>query len=86
MTPSPWLLEHAWAKHGSCMAKTPERYFRVAGVLWRGVTLHHCGQFPLRASGQSPCSTKPNRPFCPEHCIEVRSFRQYSGDQLTART
>lgn len=38
MTPSPWLLEHAWAKHGSCMAKTPERYFRVAGVLWRGLT------------------------------------------------
>jgi ribonuclease T2 len=37
MTPSAVLLEHAWAKHGSCMTKTPERYYRVAGTLWRGL-------------------------------------------------
>ena len=23
MTPVPWLIEHEWAKHGSCMAATP---------------------------------------------------------------
>jgi ribonuclease T2 len=37
MTPVPWLLEHEWAKHGSCMARTPERYFRVSGILWRSL-------------------------------------------------
>ncbi len=37
MTPVPWLLEHEWAKHGSCMAKTPEGYYRVAGILWRSL-------------------------------------------------
>ena len=39
---------------------------------------------PLRAWGQSPCRTNPNRPLRPEHCIEVLSLWQYSGDQLTA--
>ncbi|MBV1689913.1 ribonuclease T [Novosphingobium sp. G106] len=37
MTPVPWLLEHEWAKHGSCMAKTPETYYRAAGALWRSL-------------------------------------------------
>lgn len=37
MTPVPWLLEHEWAKHGSCMAKRPETYFRVSAILWRSV-------------------------------------------------
>jgi len=37
MTPSPGLLAHEWAKHGSCMTKTPEKYFRVGAILWRSV-------------------------------------------------
>jgi ribonuclease T2 len=37
MTPSPRLLEHAWAKHGSCMAKRPEAYFKIATILWRSI-------------------------------------------------
>jgi ribonuclease T2 len=37
MTPSPSLLAHEWAKHGSCMAKTPGTYFRVSAILWRSV-------------------------------------------------
>ncbi|MDE8653822.1 ribonuclease T2 family protein [Novosphingobium album (ex Liu et al. 2023)] len=37
MTPAPRLLEHEWAKHGSCMAKTPETYFKVSGILWRSL-------------------------------------------------
>ena len=24
MTPAPWLLEHEWAKHGSCMTRSPQ--------------------------------------------------------------
>jgi ribonuclease T2 len=37
MTPSAPLLAHEWAKHGTCMAKTPEQYFKVAAILWRSV-------------------------------------------------
>lgn len=39
MTPVPWLLEHEWAKHGSCMATTPTGYFRVARTLWQSLHL-----------------------------------------------
>lgn len=38
MTPVPWLLEHEWAKHGSCMARTPERYFETAAGMWRALS------------------------------------------------
>lgn len=37
MTPSLRLLEHAWAKHGSCMARSPKGYFKVASILWRSI-------------------------------------------------
>ncbi|MEQ1687676.1 MAG: ribonuclease T2 [Sphingopyxis sp.] len=30
MTPSPQLMAHEWARHGSCMAATPEAYFDEA--------------------------------------------------------
>jgi ribonuclease T2 len=34
-TPSVQLLQHEWAKHGSCMAGTADDYFRRAGGLYR---------------------------------------------------
>lgn len=37
MTPSARLLAHEWAKHGSCMARRPDTYFRVAAILWDSV-------------------------------------------------
>ncbi len=37
MTPAPALLEHEWAKHGSCMTRTPEAYFRASAILWRSL-------------------------------------------------
>jgi ribonuclease T2 len=37
MTPSPSLLEHAWAKHGSCMTSRPEDYFKISAILWRSI-------------------------------------------------
>jgi ribonuclease T2 len=38
MTPSSALLAHEWAKHGACMAKTPESYFALAGKMWAALT------------------------------------------------
>ena len=37
MTPVPSLLAHEWAKHGSCMTRTPEAYFRTSSILWRSL-------------------------------------------------
>lgn len=37
MTPSVDLLAHEWAKHGSCMARSPEAYFRTAERVWRKI-------------------------------------------------
>ena len=33
-TPVPYLIEHEWAKHGSCMATTPEAYWAIARHIW----------------------------------------------------
>lgn len=33
-TPVPRLIEHEWAKHGSCMATTPEAYWGIATHIW----------------------------------------------------
>jgi ribonuclease T2 len=39
MTPAPRLQAHEWAKHGTCMARRPETYFKVTRVLWEGLRL-----------------------------------------------
>jgi ribonuclease T2 len=39
MTPSAQLLQHEWAKHGSCMAARPEEYFAKARTLYRALRL-----------------------------------------------
>ncbi|KHK89573.1 ribonuclease T2 family protein [Novosphingobium malaysiense] len=37
MTPSPELLVHEWTKHGTCMTKRPQTYFKVSAILWRSI-------------------------------------------------
>src|SRR3546814_17440274 len=37
MTPSAQLLQHEWAKHGTCMSPHPAAYFRAAEILFREV-------------------------------------------------
>lgn len=39
MTPVPWLIEHEWAKHGSCMSPTPAAYYKASAVLWNALRL-----------------------------------------------
>lgn len=36
-TPSVNLIQHEWAKHGSCMTRDPERYLRAGSILYRAV-------------------------------------------------
>ncbi|WP_411290490.1 ribonuclease T2 family protein [Sphingorhabdus sp.] len=37
LSPSPQLLQHQWAKHGICMATTPDAYFKAAGILFGAI-------------------------------------------------
>ncbi|MBS0482276.1 MAG: ribonuclease T [Proteobacteria bacterium] len=37
ITPVPWLLEHEWAKHGSCMSPNPKAYFKASAILWNSL-------------------------------------------------
>lgn len=37
LSPSPQLLQHQWAKHGSCMTKAPETYFAAARSLFNAI-------------------------------------------------
>jgi ribonuclease T2 len=37
MTPSPQLLQHEWSRHGVCMTRNPDAYFRAARVLYNSV-------------------------------------------------
>lgn len=53
MTPAPWLLEHEWAKHGSCMAREPAGYYKVSAILWRSLSLPDADQL----SGQPGLTT-----------------------------
>ena len=38
MSPSAQLLARQWAKHGSCMVRRPETYFKVTRILWDSIT------------------------------------------------
>lgn len=38
MTPSVQLLQHEWAKHGTCMTRQPETYFAAARVMFNAIT------------------------------------------------
>ena len=37
MTPSAALLAREWARHGACMVKRPESYFKVTRILWNSL-------------------------------------------------
>lgn len=39
MMPSPRMVAHEWAKHGTCMVRKPESYFKVSRILWDSVRL-----------------------------------------------
>ncbi|MEY3635320.1 MAG: hypothetical protein RLZZ61_1730 [Pseudomonadota bacterium] len=37
LSPSPQLLQHQWAKHGSCLTNRPEAYFGAARLLFNAI-------------------------------------------------
>lgn len=52
MTPSAALIQHEWAKHGTCMTDRPDRYFAAAAGLYRAL------RFPdMTALSHQPVTT-----------------------------
>lgn len=39
MTPSARLQARQWAKHGACMVRSPEKYFKVTRILWNSLRM-----------------------------------------------
>ena len=39
MMPSSRPMAHEWAKHGSCMVRTPQSYLKVTAILWNSLRL-----------------------------------------------
>lgn len=37
MMPSAGLVARQWAKHGSCMSRKPETYFKITRILWNSL-------------------------------------------------
>jgi ribonuclease T2 len=56
MTPSVQLLQHEWAKHGTCMARKPETYFGAAKLLFDAIEFPDMDRLSRQGSkdGEAP--------------------------------
>ena len=71
MTPSAALLAHEWAKHGSCMVRGPEGYFKITRILWNSLRwpdFDRIGRAGALTAGQiRQAFAQANRYWEPEH-------------------
>lgn len=82
MTPSVQLLQHEWAKHGTCMARKPETYFGAARLLFNAIEFPDMdrlsrqgakeGEKPLSASGLAESFASQNEGL-PASAIKVKT-------------
>lgn len=76
MTPSPGLLAHEWAKHGACMATTPEAYFQTGASLLAAVRFPDMMRLSRRAgltAGDLRAAFRGATPLLPAGAIRVRT-------------
>jgi ribonuclease T2 len=74
MTPSPALLTHEWAKHGTCMARSPEEYFKVGAALMRSLRFPDMAGLSRRANlttGDLRAALRRATPLLPAAAIRV---------------
>lgn len=73
MTPSPRLMQHEWAAHGTCGWSSPEAYFGQAATLWDGLTRPDLEAIPagrLTAGSIRDAFTRAN-PDLPRSAVTV---------------
>lgn len=84
-TPSPQLLQHEWAKHGTCMAgQTPRTYFARSTGLFarlRYPDMDPLSRAPLTAGRLADAVAKAN-PGLPAEAVRVTTNRQGWLDEL----
>ncbi len=76
MTPSPELLAHEWAKHGACMAGTPQGYFKAAAALVRALQypdMMRLSRRPGLTAGDLRAAFRSATPFLPVAAIRVKA-------------
>jgi ribonuclease T2 len=84
-TPSAQLLQHEWAKHGTCMpGYSPQRYFGQATTLYerlRYPDMDALSRAPLTAAGLARAMAEAN-PGLPAQAVRVTTTRQGWLDEL----
>lgn len=77
-TPSPQLMQHEWAKHGTCMAKDADAYFDRARGLYQAVKFpdmrYLAGEYRLTAGQLAAAIARKNTGMTID-MIRVRSNR-----------
>ena len=76
MTPSLVLLTHEWAKHGSCMARTPEGYFKAGAALFgslRFPDMAGLARRPALTAGDLRTALRKATPFLPASAIQIQA-------------
>jgi ribonuclease T2 len=76
VAPSARLLQHMWAKHGTCMARVPDAYFERARGLYGAIRFPDLaalgGQYRLTASDVVGAFVRRN-PAVPARALRVRA-------------
>jgi ribonuclease T2 len=84
-TPSAQLLQHEWAKHGTCIpGATPQRYFAQATALYerlRYPDLDALSRAPLTVGGLARAMAAAN-PGLPAEAVRVTTTRQGWLDEV----
>ncbi|MEN2787383.1 ribonuclease T [Sphingomonas qilianensis] len=83
-TPSAQLIQHEWAKHGTCMRTTPAAYFRASTRLFaklRYPDMDALSRQPLTA-GQFAAAMARANPGLPASSIRVTATKQGWLDEL----
>lgn len=79
LTPSPGLIAHEWAKHGSCMARSPDGYYRAAAALMRPIRFPDMARLSRQeglTAGDLRRAMVEATPFLPSEAIRVKANRR----------
>ena len=83
-TPSPQLIQHEWAKHGTCMQTTPTAYFRTSTRMFadlRFPDMNALSRKPLTA-GEFATALSLANPRLPASSIRVTATKQGWLDEI----
>jgi ribonuclease T2 len=91
MTPSVQLLQHEWAKHGTCMSRKPETYFGAAKLLFEAIEFPDMDRLSrqgskeaettLNAAGLAEAFAAANEGL-PANAIKVKTNRKFWLEEM----